>query len=109
MRRIRDERGQTSAENLGVVVAVAFLFGALVAAEPGVGRAIKSGIQGAICCIAGGSCESSLEAGAASGTFEGAGSLYVGRVAGGDGWQFLTLDRLNPADVLRRTGQDPLE
>lgn len=87
MRRFRDERGQTSAENIGVVVAVAFLIGALVAAGPGIGGAIKSGIQGAICRIAGG-CESSLEAGAASGvSFEGAGGeAGAGADDGGGNW-----------------------
>jgi hypothetical protein len=29
--------------------------------------------------------------------------VYVGRVAGGDGWQFLIPDHVIPADVLRRT------
>jgi hypothetical protein len=59
MRRIRDERGRTSAGVLGVVVAAAFSIGALVVAGPGTGSAIKSGIEGAICRISGGSCESS--------------------------------------------------
>jgi hypothetical protein len=36
-------------------------------------------------------------------------AVYVGRVAGGDGWQFLIPDNLSPADVLRRAGEDPLE
>jgi len=53
---VRNERGQTAAEYLGVVVIVAILVGALVATTPGFGTAISSGLEALVCRIGGGGC-----------------------------------------------------
>jgi hypothetical protein len=58
MPQIRNERGQTSAEHLGVVVAIAFLIGSLVVAAPGIGGSIRSSIEAVVCRIAGDGCGS---------------------------------------------------
>ena len=52
--QLRSERGQTSAEYIGIVLVVVALIGAIAAS--GVGGAITQGINGAICSI-GTSCE----------------------------------------------------
>jgi hypothetical protein len=44
MGRFSDERGQTSAEYLGVLVMIAGLAGALALAAPGIGSLIEDGI-----------------------------------------------------------------
>jgi Flp pilus assembly pilin Flp len=56
MRWVRNERGQTAAEYLGVAVIVAILVGALVATTPGFGSTISSGLQALVCRIGGGGC-----------------------------------------------------
>jgi Flp pilus assembly pilin Flp len=42
--RVRDERGQTSAEYVGLVVLITVLVVAFVAAAPGIGQTITNGI-----------------------------------------------------------------
>ena len=56
MKWVRNERGQTAAEYLGVAVIVAILVGALVATTPGFGAAISSGLDALVCRIGGGGC-----------------------------------------------------
>ncbi len=51
IRRVSSQAGQTAAEYLGVLVVVAAVIGALATADPG--RAVASGIQDAICRVAG--------------------------------------------------------
>ena len=71
MRWVRNERGQTAAEYLGVVVIVAIVVGALVATTPGFGSAISSGLDALVCRIGGGGCGGG---GAASGVGSDSGS-----------------------------------
>jgi Flp pilus assembly pilin Flp len=66
MKWVRNERGQTAAEYLGVVVVIAIVVGALVATTPGFGSAISSGLDALVCRIGGGGC--------GGGGFEGVGS-----------------------------------
>jgi hypothetical protein len=47
---VRQERGQTAAEYMGVLLLVALIIGAIVSS--GVGRAIADGVNGAVCTIA---------------------------------------------------------
>jgi hypothetical protein len=88
---VRNERGQTAAEYLGVGVIVAILVGALVLTAPGLGSGIGSGIQALACRIAGVGCDAGMEGseadsddgGSAIGDFlSGAGDV-AGSVVGG--------------------------
>src|SRR5688572_11000238 len=51
---VRDERGQTAAEYMGVLLLVALIIGAIVG--PGVAAAVADGVNGAVCRIAGKPC-----------------------------------------------------
>ena len=53
---VRDQRGQSSAEYLGVWVLVTLTIGALMAMNPGVGQVIGDGLRAIVCRIAGGDC-----------------------------------------------------
>ena len=53
---VRDQRGQTAAEYLGVWVLITLTVGALMAMNPGVGQVIGDGLRAIVCRIAGGDC-----------------------------------------------------
>jgi hypothetical protein len=53
---VRDQRGQTAAEYLGVWVLITLTIGALMAMNPGVGQVIGDGLRAIVCRIAGGDC-----------------------------------------------------
>ena len=52
---MRDERGQTSAEYMGILLVVAAIVGALIAS--GLHREIAAAARSAVCTVAGESCE----------------------------------------------------
>jgi Flp pilus assembly pilin Flp len=54
MYRLREERGQTSIEYLGILVVVVAVLGVIIAAAPGFGNKITSGINKLIDQVLGG-------------------------------------------------------
>jgi hypothetical protein len=63
----RTQRGQTSAEYLGILAFVAALAVLIIGFGPSIGSAVVDGIQNALCRVVGGDCGSSPEAELAEG------------------------------------------
>jgi Flp pilus assembly pilin Flp len=57
----RQDRGQTAAEYLGVIVVAVSLVVVIIGTGPGLGTQLAGGLEAAICRITGGDCQSSVK------------------------------------------------